>query len=275
MKVALIYDFDGTLAPWNMQEHGFIDKLGMKGPDFWKEVKEISIEHEADGILVYMMYMLKKASQKEIPLNRKIFADFWKDIEFYPWVLDWFSRINNYGTSKEIEVEHYIISSGNREIIEWTAIAHEFKRIFASTYKYDHNGVPEYPAVAINYTTKTQFLFRISKGTFDLHDSSTINKPAKEHYIPFSQMIFIGDGETDIPCFRLLRDKWGYAIAVYQPNTPKAREKGKELIDDGRVHCAFQADYSQGKNLEITVQAMIDKIFLDNRISNLVKNDLE
>lgn len=146
-----------------MQEHGFLHELGINPSDFWSEVNQLTKKHNADMIMVYMMQMIIKAQEKQLPLNRNILREFGQSIKFFTGVEEWFGRINAYGKAKNVEIEHYIISSGNQEIIEGTTIAQEFKQIFASAYKYDHNGVPEYPAVAINYTTKTQFLFKISK----------------------------------------------------------------------------------------------------------------
>ena len=210
--VALIYDFDGTLAPGNMQDRQFIPDVGMTAAEFWQEVDTLAEANQADGILCYMFVMLEKAKNAGMKVRREDLVARSSDIEFFPGVEGWFDRINDHGREQGLAVEHYVISSGNSEIIEGTAIASRFKRIYASKFLYDHEGVAVWPAVAINFTTKTQYLFRINKGAYDWKDSSIINRfvPHDERPVPFPNMIYIGDGETDVPCFRLVKDLGGY-----------------------------------------------------------------
>ena len=257
IPLALIYDFDGTLAPGNMQERQFIPDIGMTAPDFWREVDALAEENHADGILSYMFVMLEKARAAGMPVRREDLVARSREIEFFPGVEDWFPRIDSYGRSKGVQVEHFVISSGNSEIIEGTPIAHRFNRIYASKFLYDEQGIAVWPAVAINFTTKTQYLFRINKGAHDWRDSSIINKfvPQSERPVPFENMVYIGDGETDIPCFRLVKDLGGLSIAVYADG---AHAEAEQYLDEGRVNCVVPARYTENSLLENTVRSYID-----------------
>ena len=257
--LALIYDFDGTLAPGNMQERQFIPDVGMTAADFWAEVDTLAEINQADGILSYMFVMLEKARLAGLKVRRKDLVARSSEIEFFPGVEGWFDRINSYARDRNVSVEHYVISSGNSEIIEGTSIASEFKRIYASKFLYDADGVAVWPAVAINFTTKTQYLFRINKGAHDWKDNSIINKfvPPGERPVPFANMIYIGDGETDIPCFRLVKDLGGLSIAVYDKGD---HSRVDQFIRDGRVNCGAPAVYSKNSVLDQTVKARIDDL---------------
>jgi len=269
--VAIAYDFDGTLSPGNMQEHSFIPDIGMKPRDFWKLAEKLSKEHEADSVLTYMNLMLEKADEAKVPVRRQDFKNHGKSIKLYKGVDTWFNQINNYGKKLGLKIEHYIISSGLREMIEGTVIAGKFKRIYASSFKYDQNEVAEWPALAINFTTKTQYLFRINKGALDIFDDKKINEFVKmeDRPVPFKRMIFIGDGNTDIPCFSLVKSLGGHSIAVYKPKTKGAKEKAAKLVEDGRVNFIVQADYSRDSQLMKVVKAILDKIARDCELEYL------
>lgn len=242
ISFAIAYDFDGTLAPGNMQEREFIPAIGMNTNKFWKEVTDESKKHQADNILVYMKLMLDKAHTASVKVRENDFKLFGKNLPFFEGVLQykendllekgWFDRINDYGKLSGVNVEHYIVSSGIREMIKGTPIAKKFKNIYASSFYYDHHGVAVWPALAINYTTKTQYLFRINKGCLDVSDNKEINKytPENNRPVPFRNMVYIGDGDTDIPCFRLVKDRGGHSIAVYKPNTKGAKVKSPETL---------------------------------------------
>jgi phosphoserine phosphatase len=271
IPIAIAYDFDGTLAPGNMQERDFIPKINMTKQAFWTECNELSKKHEADNILVYMGQMLQKAAAAEVTVREEDFAKYGASLELFAGVDTWFERINAYGKESGIKVEHFIISSGIREMIGGTKIASQFKQIFASSFWYDHHGVAKWPALALNYTTKTQYLFRINKGSLHVYDHSIVNEyvPLDERAVPFENMIFIGDGETDIPCFSLLRDQGGHPIAVYKPHARKAKQRAEKLIRDRRVNHLVPADYSENGELDRTVKAIIDKIASDNYLKSL------
>ncbi len=260
--MAVVYDFDGTLAPGNLQENSFIPDVGMKPDDFWEEVNQLAKARQADRILMYMYLMLEKARAAKISVHPDDFRERGEKIRYFDGVEDWFDRISQYGRTRGVEVEHYIVSSGNTEIIEGTSIASKFKGIYASKFLFDQNGVACWPAVAINFTTKTQFLFRINKGARDLSDDREINQfvEMKDRPVPFENMVYIGDGETDVPCFRLVKDLGGLSIVVFKPHTRNARDNPNRFIRDGRVHCSAPADYSENKKLDRIVKSQIDLV---------------
>lgn len=270
--VALIYDFDGTLSPGNMQEFAFIKAIGENKEQFWKENTELAKTNDADQILTYMHLMIKKAQNKNISLRRESFRDFGKSVELFKGVADWFGRINKYGSDKGIAIEHYINSSGLKEMIEGTSIAKEFKQIFACSYLYEVDGKAIWPAVSVNFTNKTQFLFKINKGINSIYESKKINEyiPEEERPVPFSNMIYFGDGDTDIPCMKLVKEQGGHSIAVYKPNTRK-KEKPLKLISEGRVNFVCPADYSEGKEIDTVVKTIIDKICADTQFQELLR----
>ncbi|MEK7485363.1 MAG: HAD family hydrolase [Planctomycetota bacterium] len=278
---ALVYDFDGTLAPGNMQERDFIPAIGMTKKKFWQEVEEESKKHTADNILMYMRLMLRKADSAEVQVRKADFRDYGRQIKFFNGVLatkdgtttkkGWFNRINEYGKQSGVAIEHYIVSSGIREMVTGTPIAKKFKAVFASSFCYDHHGVATWPALALNYTTKTQYIFRINKGCLDVYEHEELNKFVSDHErpIPFRQMIYIGDGTTDIPCFRLVKDRGGYSVAVYKPRTGDARKNALKLVKDGRVNFVAPADYSDGSELDRIVKGIIDKVTADRYVEKL------
>ena len=274
IPLALVYDFDGTLAPGNLQENSFIPDIGMKPKDFWSEVTCLSQQNQADDILMYMHLMLKKAAAADVPVGRQDFEERGEAVQLFGGVLDWFDRTTDYGKGKGVRVEHYIVSSGNAEIIEGTPIASKFKKIYASKFLFDQNGVAVWPALAVNYTTKTQYLFRINKGAHDLSDNTKINQfvEKKDRPIPFENMIYIGDGFTDVPCFRLVKDQGGLSIAVFRPYTKDARERAERLREEGRVHSVAPANYKEGGSLEEIVRRRIEVVAAREALNKALTN---
>ena len=280
---AIAYDFDGTLAPGNMQERDFIPEIGMNKKKFWTEVGQASKNHQADNILIYMWQMLVKAENAQVKVRKQDFMDYGKKLSFFEGVLPykdgklndpgWFDRINKYGKQSGVDVSHFIISSGIREMVLGTKIAKKFKSIFASSFCYDHYGIAKWPALALNYTSKTQFLFRINKGCLNVFEHKDINDyiPEEKRAVPFSNIVYIRDGDTDIPCFRLVKDRGGNSIAVYKPHTPKTKERIMKLLDQGRVNFISPAEYKNGSHIDRIVKALIDKVAHDKHVKNLNK----
>lgn len=267
IPMAICYDFDGTLSPRNMQEYEFIELLkDCDSKKFWTEATELAEKNNMDRILAYMFLMLKKSEISGVEITREKMIAYGKSITFFNGVEEFFPRINKYAKEKNIDLKHYIISSGLEEMIEGCKIRKYFNRIFASKFYYNHNKVAVWPAIALNYTTKTQFLFRINKGCLDISDDKSINeyKAPEDRAIPFTNMIYIGDGETDIPCMRIVKRDGGHSIAVY--SNKKAKSKLNNLIDEDRVNIVAPADYRENKIIDKYIKAMIDKIFLDNYI---------
>ncbi len=271
-KVAIIYDFDGTLSPGNMQEYDFLPAVGKNNRKFWAHSNKIAEDTDSDPILVYLSEMIAAARAGGISLKREAFVRSGAKVELFDGVKEWFSRINEYGLSRGIEVEHFINSSGIKEMIEGTAIASEFKRIFACSFLYDVDGVAYWPGVAVNYTNKTQFIFKINKGIMDVSDTRRINEYMSESTrpIPFTNMIYIGDGSTDIPCMRLVKEKLGHSIAVYDPN--KGQKSVGKLKDDDRVNFVTEADYRQESKLNQIVCTIIDKLSAEKSLQDLAKH---
>ncbi|MBQ9310186.1 MAG: haloacid dehalogenase-like hydrolase, partial [Bacteroidales bacterium] len=236
--VALIYDFDGTLSPGNMQEFGFIQAVGKTKEEFWKMSDGIAVGQDASNVLSYMKLMFDEAHKAGIPLRRSKFKEFGKHIELFPGVKEWFSLVNEYGKEHGVKVEHYINSSGLKEIIEGSPIAKEFRHIYAGTFIYDENGEAAWPGIAVDHTAKTQFLFKISKGITSQHDSKKVNASIADDKkrIPFSHMIYFGDGETDIPCMKIVGMFGGNPIAVFDPQSAKKRAVAVKLKRQGRVN---------------------------------------
>lgn len=270
--VALIYDFDGTLAPGNMQEFGFIQAIKKDPAEFWAENSKLAKKNDADNILCYMSLMLQKAQTEGISLKKKSFSDFGKKVELFKGVKEWFKLTNSYGNSIGINIEHYINSSGLAEMIEGTSIAKEFKKIYACSYLYDVDGKAFWPGVAVNFTTKTQFLFKINKGIDSISDNRHINEYVEDEKrrIPFKHMIYFGDGETDIPCMKLVKQKGGHSIAVYKPRDSKKKKTAEKLIAEGRVNFVCSADYTKDKEIHQVVKTILDKIKADSDFNELL-----
>lgn len=268
LTVALIYDFDGTLSPGNMQEYDFIPAVGKDNEDFWRESRAVAREQDADPILTYMAKMIHEARSKGLSLRKEAFREAGKNIVLFEGVKDWFARINAYGAEHNICILHYINSSGIKEIIEGTPIASQFKNIYACSFLYDVDGVAYWPAVAVNYTNKTQFIYKINKGVESVYDSKLVNRYIEESKRPvqFRHMIYIGDGTTDIPCMRLVKQQGGRSIAVYDPTKAASRGAMEDLIRDGRVNHVCAADYRPGQELDRLVKTILDKIDVDNRL---------
>jgi len=258
--VAIAYDFDGTLAPGNMQERDYIPGLGLDPKAFWGEVKAHAEAHDMDEILAYMELMLFHAKVKRQSIKRESFESFGARLELFPGVETWFDRVNGYGKERDVVVEHYVISSGLREMIKGTSIGDRFDYIFASGFKYDQHDVAEWPALAVNYTNKAQYLFRINKGISNSWNNERINKfmPEGERRVPFKNIVFIGDGDTDIPAMKMTTYQGGTALAVYEKNARGAKGKAEKLLDQDRADAAVVADYSEGSAIENAVRAIID-----------------
>ena len=273
-KVVIAYDFDGTLAKGNMQDNSFIPELGMNKRTFWKKVKEIANENDMDETLAYMFFLINEAQTKGVPVRHTDIKAHGKNVDYFEGVVGFFKRINTYAKDRNVSLEHYIISSGLKEMIEGNSIAKEFKYIFASSFKYDPNNVAEWPSLAINYTTKTQCLFRINKGIQNSWDNSTINTyiPEEDRPVPFSSMIYIGDGDTDIPAMRIVNDKGGTSIAVYPPRARGGKSRANQLLKDKRVTYIASADYSMNKDIDTIIKGVIDQISIREDIKKYSKS---
>lgn len=264
--VILMYDFDKTLSTKDMQEYVFIPSLNMTPNQFWAEADSFAAKHKMDNILSTMFLMVDKAKKSNVVVTKQTLTDQGKHIEYQPGVVDWFDRINEFGKSVNVNVKHYIISSGLQCIIEGCSIAKYFTKIFASEFLFDENDVPVWPAVAINYSSKIQYLYRIHKGVEDISEHTKLNRrlSKEDRKIPFSSMIYIGDGLTDVPSMKLTRLNGGYSIGVYQNE-----EESKYLVNDDRVSFFVPADYSENSQMESAVKAIIKRISAEHELHSL------
>lgn len=260
--VALMYDFDKTLSPRDMQEYGFIPSLGYsRSQDFWEQSQKQSRQYNMDHILSYMKLMLDQARISGKEITREWFYNLGKDVELFPGVSEWFDMINEEGNKRGLVIEHYIVSSGLKEIIEGTPIACAFKEIYACEYMYE-NDVATWPAQAVNYTTKTQYIFRINKGALDVNDNHQVNAyvPHRERKIPFENMIYVGDGITDVPCMRLVKNYGGHSIAIYNEGFQPSIDNVQQLLRDKRVNFSAKADYRADQPMHQIVCAILDQV---------------
>ena len=242
--VALIYDFDKTLCPKDMEEYTFLPGINVEPDHFWGACREFALQNNMDGILTYM-YLMQQMAKDTMPFSRDTLKKLGEGVEFFPGVEGWFQRIREIGDRLDVDVEHYIISSGLTEIIEGSRIGHEFKAVFAASFCYDEAGRPVWPSSAVNYTTKTQYLFRINKGILDMTNDRDLNAftPEYRRRIPFSNMIYIADGLTDVPCMKMTRQKGGFAIAVHPAGET---EMADDMLLQGRCDFSTETDYRSG-----------------------------
>ncbi len=263
--VAFLYDFDKTLCTTDMQDYAFIPSLDMTPAEFWAKANGFGRRNKIDAILAYMYTMLQESKRRCRPFTRSDLVEKGRDIVLFPGVEDWFRRIDDFGASQGVQVEHYVISSGLREIIEGSSISAAFKEIYASEFYYDERGVPVWPKLAVNFTAKTQFVYRINKGVLDVSNDRDLNDsmPDDSKRVPFTNMIYMGDGLSDVPCMKMMRAYGGQAIAVYQPDS---RQGVEDLLSKGRVDFIFPADYREGTALDTTVKHILQKMAISDRL---------
>lgn len=263
--IAFLYDFDKTLCTTDMEDYAFIPSLGYTPAEFWGRANAFGWENRMDGLLAYMYTMIQECAAQNIKLDRAFLNHCGESIQLFPGVREWFARINAFGESLGVQVEHYVISSGLREIIEGSGIAQEFREIYACEFYYNENGDACWPKLDVNFTNKTQFVYRINKGILDVSRDKELNDsmPDDSKRVPFTNMIYMGDGLSDVPCMKMMRAYGGQAIAVYQASNRQGVEK---LLADGRVDFIFPADYREGMELERTVRDILRKMTITDRL---------
>ena len=263
--IAFLYDFDKTLCTTDMEDYSFIPSLGYTPAEFWGRANAFGWENRMDGLLAYMYTMIQECAAQNIKLDRAFLNHCGESIQLFPGVREWFARINAFGESLGVQVEHYVISSGLREIIEGSGIAQEFREIYACEFYYNENGDACWPKLDVNFTNKTQFVYRINKGILDVSRDKELNDsmPDDSKRVPFTNMIYMGDGLSDVPCMKMMRAYGGQAIAVYQASNRQGVEK---LLADGRVDFIFPADYREGMELDRTVRDILRKMTITDRL---------
>lgn len=266
--IAIMYDFDKTLCAKDMQEYTFLPNLGIPAADFWNEANKLREKNKMDQVLTYMYLMFQKMILNNRSLKRDYLNDMGKNIELFDGLEEWFTRINEYGKQVGMEIEHYIISSGLKEIIEGTKIGKYFKEIYASEFFYNKDGNAVWPKLAVNYTNKTQFLSRINKGVLDVSDDASLNNKMidNDRRISTANMIYIGDGYTDVPCMKLTREGGGVSIAVY---TDKSVKTATTLLNDERINYMTLADYRENSEIDLIVKKVIEGMALNTQLKNI------
>lgn len=264
--IAFLYDFDKTLCTTDMEDYAFIPSLGYTPAEFWGKANAFGWENRMDGLLAYMYTMIQECAAQNIKLDRAFLNHCGESIQLFPGVREWFARINAFGESLGVQVEHYVISSGLREIIEGSGIAQEFREIYACEFYYNENGDACWPKLDVNFTNKTQFVYRINKGILDVSRDKELNDsmPDDSKRVPFTNMIYMGDGLSDVPCMKMMRAYGGQAIAVYQEDN---RAGVEDLLSKGRVDFIFPADYRAGMGLDTTVQNIIRKMTITDALA--------
>ena len=266
--IAICYDFDKTLTPDDMQAQGFIQSVGYDVPEFWKESNGLAENNDMDQNLAYMFKMME-AAEGQVLFTKDSLKRYGAQVRLFPGVESWFQRIRKYGEEHGVIVEHYIISSGLKEMIEGTTIANEFEKIYASSFLYNEKRVAKWPTQVVNYTNKTQFLFRIEKGVLDINDLGVNEAFAPENIrVPFRNMVYIGDSDTDIPCMKVVNSNGGHSIGVYNADT-QDKAKVYKMMREGRIRYFAPSDYSEGSQLDELVKAIIDRTVTNEKLEEI------
>ena len=261
--IALVYDFDGTLSPQPMQEYTVLPKIGIAPADFWAMVNREARETESDPMLVYMRHIIEALELHRVDVKREDFAAMARQIDYFPGVTTWFGRINAYVRRRskgKVKIQHYLISAGQREILDGVSIRKHFKRIYASEYHFNHHGVATFPKLLVTDTLKTQFLFRINKGLESVNESINEHMPEAERPIPFQNIIYVGDGMTDVPSMALTKKSGGYTVAVYNRKREHQRATCVKLLAAGRADYIAEADYRRQSKLSRRIELLLDAI---------------
>lgn len=271
--VAFVYDFDETLSTTYMQDYVLIPELGMTPKTFWKKANQWSVDNCADQITGSMYYFMKTAREKGVKLTRENFCYCGTLVKYYAGVEEWFERINEYGRQLGLNIEHYIISSGYEEILNGTSIRKYFTDVYGCSYAFGADGTPVWPARVVNYSTKVQYLSKINKGLGKL-DDKLVNEfmDDSKRRIPFPRIVYFGDGMTDIPSMKMVKERGGNAIAVYKPKSVH-KEKAIKLLKDNRVNFALPADYNEGTPIDTVIKTILEKISKERNLEILKKNE--
>ena len=273
--LAICYDFDKTLSPDDMQAQGYIQSIDYDVSEFWHRADMLSQENEMDSNLAYM-YMMVDGARGKILFNKNTLMEYGSKVKLFPGVEEWFERIRNYGKNAGVKVEHYIISSGLKEMIEGTSVAKAgaFEKIYACSFLYNDRGEAVWPSQMVNYTNKTQFLFRISKGVLDVNDPGVNDFFAPDQIrVPFRNMVYIGDSDTDIPCMKLVNSYGGHSIGVYDP-VRQDKSKVHRMMRENRIRFFAAADYSEDSDIDNLLKAIIDRTVVNERLEQKHFDDM-
>lgn len=268
--IALVYDFDGTLIPKSMQEYTIIPRLKLNSDKFWSQIIKEANDTEGEIMMIYMRQLITQAESMNINITREEFKVMASKIKYFKGVESWFDNINEYIKSKQtkIKIAHYVISAGHHEILESTSIRHKLTNVFGSQYYFDNDGRATFPKNVVTDTAKTQFLFRINKGKEKVSDSINSHMPENKRPIPFENMIYIGDGLTDVPSMALIKKQNGHAVSVYPKNSKEQKKVSAELLSANRVDFIAEANYTKSSILYKRICLLIDMISARIRYNN-------
>ena len=259
-KIALCYDFDGTLCSGYMQDQKLLHDCKMEPKNFWIKVANYARENHCDPTLAYLMLLEQQMRSAGLKVNAETFKKYGRELKLFKGVNEWFSRIKQFGKLHNIEIQHFIISSGLADVIKGCTFIKDINLVYASSYIY-HDGKGVWPKLSVNYSNKVQFLYRINKGTFDVFDQVGVNAKKEANNsvnIPFENFIFFGDGETDVPCFSVNQKNSGKNICIYEKGNEKSFEIGKKLYSEGRVHYLLDGDYSENSEIDKLIKQFIN-----------------
>ena len=261
--IAMVYDFDGTLTPQPMQDYTVLPALGMDPARFWAAVNRESRRTGGDPMLTYMRMLLERMEQRGEHISREALRALGAKIRYFAGVQGWFARTAGYVRRQgggDVQLRNYIVSAGQREILEGIRIRKHFARIFGSEYFFDRNGLATFPSRVINDTTKTQYLFRINKGVEDERDSINRHMPEEQRAVPFANLVYVGDGMTDVPGMTVTKKNGGHALAVHRPEHRRGERVCRDLLTASRIDFYAPADFRAGSRLDRRVKLLLDII---------------
>ena len=261
--IGIVYDFDNTLSPHAMQEDTVLPHLGLEPDFFWGQVARLVNERTYENELAWMGLLLDQPAFRE--LGNGGLREMGGHLNYYPGVPELFRELEEVVAEPryrehDITVEHYVITGGLREVLEGSSIRPHVKSIFGSEFDEDGEGNLRFPKRGVGHTQKTQYLFRINKGYLDLHKDVNDHMPREERRIPFANMVYVGDGPTDVPCFAVMSDSGGRTLAVYDSDKPGSFEMGMQLRKAQRVDELAEADYRRGSHLRRVLEYMVREI---------------
>ena len=259
--IGIIYDYDQTLSPNYMQDEVLFPHFGINAAQFWKKSRELVDDEGYDGELAYLKSMLDYLAMDR-PTNAEL-RTLGANLKFYKGLPEMFEEmdgmLNDQHRMYGIKIEHYIVSSGLKALLDGSKLAPYVKRIFGCEFGEDKDGRITFPKRVISHTTKTQYIFRINKGMLEPTDDVNDHMAPELRPIPFHNMIYVGDGPTDVPCFTLMKKYGGHALAVYNPddeNRSSFRKCYQLSAHADRLKHIAPADYRAGGHLRLLLEEM-------------------